>query len=91
MSLDPDYLESGRFDPQRNPIAYQLSERLIQTSGPDATDIEITELADDMMRAIAILEDQIAELRGTPAVPAENLIHISEDIDRRVVETGRES
>lgn len=89
MSLDPRYLESGQFDAARNPIAYQLSQRLIETSGPDAAAIEITELADDMMRAIAILEDQIAELRGAPAAPSESLAHISEGIDRRVVETSR--
>ncbi|QCR53218.1 hypothetical protein C1N80_06235 [Brachybacterium sp. SGAir0954] len=84
MSLDPKYLETGDFDPKRNPIAYQLAQRLIDVNRPDAAAVEITELADDIMRAVAVLEDQIADLRGTRSKPSDSLIHITESIDEEV-------
>lgn len=91
MSLDERYLKSGKFDPRRNPVAYQLSQRIIAAGDPGSRDLELGELADDMMRAIAVLEDQIAELRGSPSQPSDTLIHISEGVDQFVAQTGAES
>lgn len=86
MSLDLQYLASGRYDNKRNPLAFQ-----IQYAGyPHGVDMDQGEITnkdeviqdliskiDALTRSVAVLEDQIAELRGSPAEPKDALIHWS--------------
>jgi hypothetical protein len=64
------YAVEGTFDPKINPIAAQLNAAGDLRHDPDP-----------LLRAVAALENQLRELRGTPARAADNLLHISEGID----------
>lgn len=99
MPLDDRHKESGKFDAQRNPIAGQLNSAMSSGSlsttgsGSPATVTNVDEVLHHLwsqnwalVRAVALLEDQLTELRGAPADPARNLIHHSEEIDRSVVD-----
>lgn len=90
MSLDPKFLESGRYNNERNPLAFQIA----YAGYPHGVDMEegtITnpnEVIQDLMgivealtRSVAVLEDQISELRGSRALPKDTLIHVSHGPD----------
>lgn len=85
MSLDRNYLATAEFNNERNPIAFQVRYSM-HPHGVDFNEegniTNPTEVLLDLMatnerlnRAIAVLEDQISELRGSRALPREALIH----------------
>lgn len=85
MSLDPQFLESGKYNNERNPLAFQVA----YAAHPNGIDLDsdgnITNAKDVILdlsssvealtRAVAVLEDQISELRGSRALPKDTLIH----------------
>lgn len=88
MSLDPQFLESGRYNNERNPLAFQIS----YAGYPDGVDMEngvitnpneviqaLMGIVEALTRSVAVLEDQISELRGSRALPKDTLIHVAHE------------
>lgn len=71
MSLDDTYMETGNWNPRRNPIAYQVAK-----AG--------TTESDQLARAVAALEDELTKLRGADPNPAASLIHYDEPTDKEL-------
>lgn len=69
MSIDEKYLESGEFDPERNPLAHQIQQA--SKASDDGGDGGWRGTVNSLIRAVAVLEDQVAELRGGPAKDAD--------------------
>lgn len=90
MSLDPMFLETRKYNNERNPLAFQI-EYAGYPHGVDMANGTITnpnEVIQDLMgvvealtRSVAVLEDQISELRGARALPKDALIHVTHGPD----------
>lgn len=95
----PRYLKTGRFDPERNPIAFQLEKAEVISEIDSNNEIinltktvdDLSRLTDTLIRAIAVLEDQISELRSRPADPADTLIHVDEKTNKQLIELSKKS
>lgn len=90
MSLDPKYLETGKFNNERNPLAFQVAyagypDGVEMSNGkitnPDETIQALMGLVEALTRSVAVLEDQVSELRGSRALPKDSLIHVAVETD----------
>lgn len=96
MSLDPQFLKSGNYNNERNPLAFQVAysshahgfERDSdgKIKDPDGVITDLVHTVDSLTRAMAVLEDQLSELRGSRILPKNSLIHKDEWVDQAVVD-----